>query len=194
MSEDIIQVSANPKDLLTKEEARAYRIYMAKKDPPLAPQIQAQLFNLYLNGASCEEIQRLNPNLSLGMIVRARVEGLWDDQRQRYLDSLFSAVRERVQQVQMESVMLTADMLAAANKMFGDKLKKYIQTDDPRELGELRIDSLKQYRDAVELLMKLTGQDKKVEVTGTTKTVVEFKNKLTPIEAAAILKAADKED
>jgi hypothetical protein len=91
----------------------------------------------------------------------------------------------------MESVMFSADLLASANKMFGDKLKKYIQTGDERELGTLKIDSLKQYRDAVELLLKLTGQDKKVEITGQVKQTVEFTGPMTPKDAAALLKSAN---
>jgi hypothetical protein len=178
-------------DLLSPEERKAYKLYVQKGDPPLSPTVQMQLFELFLNGSTCEEIIQLNPNFSLGMIVRARVEGLWDERRAKHIDHLFEHVRERVQQVQMESVMFTSDLLAGANKMFGDKLKKYLQTGDERELGGLRIDTLKQYRDAVDLLMKLTGQDKKVEVTGTTKTVVEFKGPLSPKTAAALLKAAD---
>lgn len=191
MTEEIV---LSPVERLTPEERKAYKLYVQKNDPPLAPSIQAQLFSLYLNGTTCEEIQKLNPNFSLGMIVRARVEGLWDDRRDAHLQTLFEGVRERVQQVQMESVVFTSDLLASANKMFGDKLKKYLQTGDERELGSLRIDSLKQYRDAVDLLMKLTGQDKKIEVSGQTKTVVEFTGPMSPKDAAALLKAAKVKD
>lgn len=180
-------------ELLTPEEKKALKLYRAKNDPPLAPQIQMQLFELYLNGSSCEEIQRLNPNVPLGMIVRARIDGDWDRRLSDYRDRLLTEVRTRVEQVQVESVMFTADMLAAANKMNGDKLKKFIQTGDSRELGDLNITSLKQYRDAVELLLKLTGQDRKVEVKGEQKTTIEVRaGKLTPKEAAALIKAADR--
>ncbi len=191
MSEEIV---LSPVERLSPEERKAYKLYVQKNDPPLSPSVQAQLFSLYLNGTSCEEIAKLNPNFSLGMIVRARVEGLWDERRDAHLESLFSGVRERVQQVQMESVVFTSDLLSSANKMFGDKLKKYLQTGDERELGALRIDSLKQYRDAVDLLMKLTGQDKKIEVTGQTKTVVEFTGPVSPKDAAALLKRANVKD
>ena len=188
MTEEIVLL---PVDRLSPEERKAFKLYVQKGDPPLAVGVQAQLYALYLNGSSCEDIVKLNPNFSLGMIVRAKIEGLWDDRRDTHLQTLFESVRERVQQVQMESVMFSADLLASANKMFGDKLKKYIQTGDERELGTLKIDSLKQYRDAVELLLKLTGQDKKVEVTGQVKNVVEFTGPMTPQAAAALLKSAN---
>jgi hypothetical protein len=188
MAEEIV---LSPVDKLTPEERKAYKLYIQKGDPPLAPGVQAQLYMLYLNGSSCEEIVKLNPNFTLGMVARAKVEGLWDDRRDTHLQNLFENVRERVQQVQMESVMFSADLLSSANKMFGDKLKRYIQTGDERELGTLRIDSLKQYRDAVELLLKLTGQDKKVEVSGQVKQTVEFTGPMSPKDAAALLKSAN---
>lgn len=192
MAEEIV---LSPVERLSPEERKAYKLYIQKGDPPLAPGVQAQLFNLYLNGSTCEDIVKLNPNFTLGMVARAKVEGLWDERREKHINHLFENVRERVQQVQMESVMFSADLLASANKMFGDKLKSYLQTGDDRELGTLRIDSLKQYRDAVELLLKLTGQNRKVEVTGQTKTVVELKGPMQPRDAAALLrKAVTKEE
>jgi hypothetical protein len=187
MTEEIV---LSPIEMLTPEERKAFKLYIQKGDPPLSPGVQAQLYTLYLNGSTCEEIVKLNPNFNLGMVARAKVEGLWDERREKHINHLFENVRERVQQVQMESVMFSADLLASANKMFGDKLKTYLQTGDERELGTLRIDSLKQYRDAVELLLKLTGQDRKVEVSGQTKTVVEFKGPIAPKDAAAILRKA----
>ena len=191
MSEEIVVAPADPKDLLSPEETKAYKAYLKKNEPPLSPRVQAELFSLYLNGSTTEEIAALNPNFNLGMIVRAKVDGLWDQRRDAHLDALFSGVRDRVQQVQMESVLFTSDLLASANKMFGDKIKKYIQTGDESYLGTLKIDSLKQYRDAVDLLLKLTGQDKKMEIKGETKTTVEFTGKLNPKEAAALLKLAE---
>jgi hypothetical protein len=191
MSSEIVVAEPQATDLLSPEEARAYRIYLKKNDPPLAPRIQAELFSLYLNGSSTEEIAALNPNFNLGMIVRAKVDGLWDLRRQEHLDHLLSTVKDRALQVQLESVVLTSDMLASANKMFGNKFKKFLQTGDDKELGTLKIDSLKQYRDAVDLFMKLTGQDKKMEIKSDTKTTVEFTGKLSPKEAAALLKLSE---
>jgi hypothetical protein len=191
MPNEIVLAHKEPTELLSPEESRAYRLYLKKNDPPLAPRIQAELFSLYLNGSSTEEIAALNPNFSLGMIVRAKVDGLWDMRREEHLDRLLSTVKDRAMQVQLESVVLTSDMLASANKMFGNKFKKFLQTGDDKELGTLKIDSLKQYRDAVDLFMKLTGQDKKMEIKSDTKTTVEFTGKLNPTQAAALLKLAD---
>lgn len=191
MSEEIVVKPVDAIELLNPEEKKAYRLYLAKGDPPLSPKVQAELFSLFLNGSTCEEIVKLNPNFNLGMVVRARVDGQWDLRADEYRDHLFAVVKDRVMQAQMESVLMTADLLTAANIVEREKIKKFIQTRDPRELGSLKIDSIKQYRDVVDLLLKLTGQDKKIEVKGEQKTTVEFKGKLNPKEAAALLKLAD---
>lgn len=185
------ELTKNAIESLTPTERAAYEQYLEKGAPPLSPAAMANLFELYLNGNSCEDIAKLNKNFTLGMIARAKVDGLWEERRQAHVRSLLEGVRERVQQVQLESVMFSADLLAAANKLYGDRLKRFLQTGDERELGDLSITSLKQYREAVELLMKLTGQEResKVTVKGEQRHTIEVKptKAMTPAEAAQIL-------
>jgi hypothetical protein len=145
---------------LTKSELTALEKYQGK--PGLAITTQAQFFELFLNGASCDEIHRLNPNFPFGAIVRARIEGLWDLRKDTIVAQALDSVRERVEQTQIAMIEFNADLVNAAHKQFGDRLKKYIQTGDEAVLGDLKIESLKQYRDVVEMWIKLTGQDSKV--------------------------------
>jgi len=84
---------------LTPTERSALGRY---EGPPLSPAVQAQLFELYLNGSDTDEISRLNRNFTLGMIVGAKVDGLWDERKQAHIGTLLDTVRERVQQVQLE--------------------------------------------------------------------------------------------
>ena len=46
------------------------------------------------------------------------------------------------------------------------KIAKFLQTGNEKDLGDLQITSLTGYKTAVELLQKLTGQDKQQKVTG----------------------------
>jgi hypothetical protein len=155
--------------LLTERELREYRIYMRLQQPPMAPSTQARFFALFLNGLNCEEIHRLNPNgFSLGAIVRARLENDWDLKRLEHQEQLMARVRERVQQVTLETVERIANELAASNKLVNDKVLKYLQTGDPAELAGTNIGSVRHLKEMVELLAKLTGQDaKKTQVGGT---------------------------
>jgi hypothetical protein len=134
---------------------------------PLGPDKNAKLYSLYLNGNNCEEIQKLNPNLTLGQVVHARVIGDWDLRKENYQESLLQKTEERHRQVAMETINFLSDLLAVTNIRYGQKLKKYMQFEQESDLDELAI-SLKQYKEMAELHQKLAGVDgqKRQIVTG----------------------------
>jgi hypothetical protein len=145
---------------LTEREKKHYLAYQRENPSSLAVSTQAQLFELYLHGKTCEEIHALNPRFPLGAIVSACIEGEWDRRKSDHLNSLFSTIRQRVEQVQLESISFIADTLSAAHKEQGEKVLRYLQTGDSSALDKSWVRSFKQYREALEILMKLTGQDK----------------------------------
>lgn len=152
---------------LSESESLAFKDFQESKTNPLGPDKNAKLYSLYLNGNNCEEIQKLNPNLTLGQIVHARVIGDWDIRKQNYLESLLQKTEERHRQVSMENLNFLSDLLAVTNMRYGNKLKKYIRDEQDVDLGELAI-SLKQYKELAELHQKLAGVDgqKRQIVTG----------------------------
>lgn len=120
------------------------------------------MFELYLNGSTCDEIVKINNNqFTLGQVLEVRVRDSWDDKREKHLSDLYGGIREKVKQTQMEAVAFTSDLLAAAHKQYGQKLKRYLQSGDEKDLGTLSLSGLQSYQKAVDILMKLTGQDKK---------------------------------
>ncbi len=162
----IVLSQADKEALLTERELREYKIYMRLNQPPMAQSTQGQFYNLFIQGNNCEEIVRLNPNgFSLGAITRARIDNDWDMKRNDYQAELMAKVRERVQQVTLETVDRIANELAASNKLTNDRVKKFLQTGDPAELQGTSVGSLRHLKEAVELLQKLTGQDVKKQQT-----------------------------
>lgn len=159
MSNEIVP-SEDPLALLSPREQREYQIYMRLRQPPMAVSTALQFFQLFLNGSSCEDIVRLNPNgFSLGAIVRARLENNWDQYLAEHKIELMAKIRDRVQQVTFETVdRLTLEM-AASNKLTTDAVKKYLQTGDVAELKNTGVGSIRHLKDAIEMLQKLTGQD-----------------------------------
>lgn len=155
------------KNSLSKRELHAYTVWCGTEKAPLAPSLNAKLFNLYLLGKTCEEIRRLNPTLQLGEIVAARIAGRWDERRDDHLDQLLSATTQRVQQTTLETADFVCDILAVANREHGDNLRRYLQSGEPTELGDFRITSLTTLKIAIETLQKLTGQDKQQKLTVT---------------------------
>lgn len=178
------------RQILTPKERAAY--YQAQKNLPLSPSKQCSLFELFLNGQSTEAIANQN-KMPLGEVVRARIDWDWDQRKDEHVAYLLGSVRDRVRQIQLESISFSADLLSAAHKLHGGKIRAYIQSGNEEDLGDLKITNLKAYKDAVELLMKLTGQDK--EVTSVTVNTPEITDKVatsngtwTQEQAAEVLK------
>jgi hypothetical protein len=127
----------------------------------IAPSVQANLFALYLNGRSLEEIRKLNhPSFSLGQIVAAAVDGDWYSEKRTYQANLQQNARERLQQIACESANFLADSLAAAHKQHGEALQKYMVSGNPADLGAFGIGGIRQYKEVLDLLLRATGQDK----------------------------------
>ena len=149
-------------DRLTTREVAAYEEYMLRGPPPISPLTQAQFLALFLRGKSCEEIQSINPGFPLGAIIKCRLEGDWDRRLDEYREQLFTGIRDKLTQVELESVNFLTDLLSVAHKQQGGKLKKYLQTGEEKELGDITINSIRAYAQTLELLVKVTGQDQKV--------------------------------
>lgn len=161
MSSEIAVLNQAEKEaLLSPRELREYQIYMRLKQPPMAQSTQLQFFNLFMNGQSCEDIVRLNPNgFSLGAIVRARLENNWDQHLAEHKQELMYRVRDRVQQVALETAERLANEMAASNKLINDRVLKYIQTGDVAELKDTSVGSIRHLQQTIEMLAKLTGAD-----------------------------------
>lgn len=191
----------SPQSVLNPREQSAYRYFCASAQPPLAPSLQARLFELYLNGCSCEEIRRLNPDVGLGPIVHARVYGDWDRRKDEHINGLLDGVRLRVQHVSVESIDFLANMLAASHKQQGDKLKQYLQTGNEKLLGELSVKSLRQYKEVLDMLMTITGVSTTKKVKGDIhhhhhgdSPIPVAARPVDPIQAGVILEALVEDD
>ena len=144
--------------LLSVPDLKLLNEYMLAGGKQLAPQTVGSFFELYLNGSDVAEIHRLNKAFPVEAIHWARIKYHWDSEKDRYINRLHMTVREKLLKTQAETVGLLSDMLAAANKKHGDKLKKYIQTGDEKDLaGALSIDSVNGLLKVVEGIQKITG-------------------------------------
>lgn len=147
---------------LTEEERQALVAWQERHLPMLGPTLSTKLFQLFLQNKSVADIAALNPGTLPGAILDARVRDSWDEKRREYLDHLYGTVLQRVMQTQTEAVQFTADLMAAAHRLYGPKLQKFIQSGEIKDLGEAEklIQSLDAYRKVAEMLLKLTLQDK----------------------------------
>ena len=157
---------------LAERERYAYLYFLQNRGKtgassfPLAYSSQESLYNLYLNGRTCVEIREANPQFGLGQIVFACVDGDWERRRQEHFEGLMAKVGDRVKQVTMEGASFAADVMSATHALYKQKINQFYQTGDMEILKDLGLGSVKTYKDAVELLQTLTGQDKVKTVKG----------------------------
>jgi hypothetical protein len=147
--------------LLESDDLKQLTEYREAGKMRLSPKTTAGFFELFLNGSSLKEIHQLNPAFPYPAILWARVEENWDDQKDAYIRDLQLGIREKLIKSQMETAGLLTDMLSAANKQHGSKLKKYLQTGNEADLGNaMTVTSIQSMLRVIEGLQKLTGQDK----------------------------------
>jgi hypothetical protein len=180
---------------LTPDELEVLSIYTEGGGYPLAPATAVKFFELFINGSSAAEIHRLNPAFPVGAILDSQVRYKWAAERDRCAVELQQRVRESVIKAQLETTELMADMLRAAKRQHGDKLKKFIQSGNEKDLdGVLNIESLHSLGKIVDSLLKITGQDRvsKVKTENTQNLNVNLTSSqsnedLSPEEAAKVL-------
>ena len=156
----------NNREKLTAKEKRELAKWEKSKDyAPLSLEISLGLYELFLNGHSFEEIVRVSNlqgrSFTVGMVADAALRYDWFTKREDHQQTLYNGIVAKTRGIQAESVSFIGDMLAAAHKLHGDKLKEFLVTGDPNLLAGrtgVLISSLKEYRDVIALLMTVTGQ------------------------------------
>jgi hypothetical protein len=183
--------------VLTPRERGALELYENSPDGSvsLAPKTSAEFLQLYLQGYTSEEIQKLNPGFKLGLIVKARIEHDWDRHKREYIDTLLTQTRESVQKTQLEAIRFASDGMAVHQRVLGGAFKRFLQTGDEEDLGVHKDQiSIRNYKEYVALLMQLTGQDSKKQVSGEITHKVEDPRTIdaAAVEGAALLMEMDK--
>lgn len=203
MSDDTAITVPTPEEralaLLSVEERVELERFRRSGKPGLSPQAALKLYQLWVEGVTCQEIVALKPEFSLGLILHTRIDQRWDLRREAYLADLYLNANDRLKQVGAEALNFLSIVLAAAHKDHGERLKKYLMTGDPKDLGVMHITSMKEYKATIETIAKLTGADRPPApavppgVRDPVQAAVEVKGrKLSPEEADALRAARAK--
>jgi hypothetical protein len=187
---------------LSELENKAFMEWRAVGGNPLPLAAALKLYELFLNFYSLDEIHRINgKKIPLGQIVDARVRFEWDKRRKEQLDSMYSTIEQKVVKVKNEAVVHLTDLLSAAHKIWGDKIRLFLQDGDPAALGDLNLVSFKNYKELVSLLKEMTDKKEPATVSKVlvdhTHSIKESPQKLSSGVAADLLKllnAPDKEN
>jgi hypothetical protein len=182
---------ANALSGLSEKEAGAYRYFVKAKQAPISEDRADEMFELYLQGADCDEIRKRVQGFGLGQIVAARVMYGWDSRRGEYRRDLETQVPVRAAQVHLEQVDFISDLLTASQVSTRKKIREYLATGNEKLLEGLPLPkTIKDYKELVQLFMTATGQDKKrIEVTGkvTIDNATGTANQVTAAEASRIM-------
>ena len=142
-------------DVLQPAEIQEYERHCRSGKADLSPDVNKRLYELYLNGLSIQNIMELNPGFNSGQIVKARVDGRWDERKSKYLGEILGDVPARMRQLAAESLGFMSLLLNVAHKEHGLSLRKYLQTGNPKDLGEFRITNFKQYQAVIDSVSTL---------------------------------------
>lgn len=143
------------------DEDKALASWKKTKEAPATLVLALKWYELYLNAYSCEDIWRVNgQKFQLGMIVDAKIRYGWDKRKEAQLANLFNNIETKVIRVKNESISLLSDLLAAAHKIWGDKVAKFLQDGDIQALGGFDPSSLKNYKEILAMLQALTTSAK----------------------------------
>jgi hypothetical protein len=155
------------------------------------------MYELYLNGYTCEQIFKANGGaFEYGAIIDAKDRLNWDIRRDRQLMALHSQVERKVYKVKQDALSHLSDLLAAAHKIWGDKVAQFLQEGNQELLQGFDPSSLKNYKEILTMLKLLTegtGDKKEVMVGGTVKHLHAVTSEMKGPEAKRVSSAAASE-
>lgn len=149
---DIDLFSAREKDVLVKTE----------KDGiiPIAATRAAQMFELFLEGYTCQAIAKINAPFREGDILYLRKRYEWDRNRDEFTYNLQVQMSTKLAKAKLESLEFITNQMAVVHKEFREKSLKYLQTGKEEDKPEHWISSPAAYKGLLEAMQKITGEDR----------------------------------
>lgn len=152
---------------LTEEEARLAEKYLRKhKTAGAIPDLEAiKLYELYMVGCSFQDIHAQHPQYPVPKIILTAALRGWAKDREKIMGSLRDRVQAKVVKSVIEQVDFLTTMLSVVNAEHLDVMRKYVLDPANNPRPQIRVDSIKEYKETVETLSKLvagaTGANKK---------------------------------
>lgn len=174
----------------TVKELEIIANYEATGIKPLAGTLVAQLYQLFLESYSCAQIAELNKSKGLteADVLYASKKYHWHSNRDRYAFNLQNQIQQKIAKAELEMVEHVTNMLSVTHKHEREQMLKYMQTGAEEDKPSNMPTTLKQYKDLIDLMQKITGKDK------ITKHEVKTENKTTFSIDEATRKSLSAED
>jgi hypothetical protein len=168
--DDVIDaiVPVAPARSLTDRERRALEAWRKRGDAPIPLDESIRMYELYLNGYSCEQIEKTlrstNPNIpsySLGQLVNARIDHDWDERRLRHLNELYEEVNERVRKTKADVTSFLSDVLTVTHVEEGEKLRRWLVSHKDADKSMFQVSGIGSYKEVLALFMNISGLSNK---------------------------------
>jgi len=182
---------------LTEEEIKLGEKYLRKwktagavKEPE-----SAKLYEMMMVGCSFYEIHQQYPQYNLPQVVLTAALRGWMHDREKIMGSLRDRVQAKVVKSVIEQVDFLTSMLSVSNAEHLNEMHKYMRDPENTPKPQLRIESIKEYKDIVETLQKLVAgaQGKPGKTSAMFDTLTSKKDdkikELAPINATDLIEA-----
>lgn len=144
---------------LTQEEIRLGEKYLRKnKTAGKIPENEAmKLYELYLIGHSFQELAQQFPQYPVDRIVMTAALNGWPKDRDNAQHTLKERVQAKVVKSVVEQVDFLTTILAVSNAEHLETMRKYILDPVNNPKPDLRIETIKEYKEVAETLYKLVA-------------------------------------
>lgn len=158
------RLRAEEKYGLTHEQVTLAEKYLrAHKTAGAMNQTEASpLYEMYLLGYSFEDIAQRYPQFPIGRIVLTAALSGWVKDRERLASSVYDRIKARVVRSTVEQVEFLTDMISVSTKESAEEISKYLANPKGTPPPELRIKSLKDYQQVVEMLARVAESVKTI--------------------------------
>jgi mannose/fructose-specific phosphotransferase system component IIA len=113
------------------------------------------IYELFLLGYSLEDLSRKFPQYSLGKITLTAALNGWVKDREKLANSIYDRIRARIVKSTVEQVEFLTDMVSVSTTENMEEMRKYLQDPSKAPPPQMRIKSLKEYQQVIEMLAKV---------------------------------------
>jgi hypothetical protein len=144
---------------LSQEEIKLAEKYLRKyKTAGALKELQAaKLFEMYLLGDSFTKISQNFPTYTLPQVILTAALRGWAKERESMMYTLKDRVKAKVVKSVLEQVDFLTAMLGVTNAEHLEAMVRYMQDPINNPKPELRISTVKEYKDVSETLYKLVA-------------------------------------
>lgn len=144
---------------LTQEEIKMGQKYLRKHKTAgkIDDQKALKLFEMYLIGHSFYEIHQQFPQYPVEQIIMTAALNKWAMDRDNMMHTLRDRVQAKVVKSVIEQVDFLTSLLSVSNAEHLKEMREYIADPDNNTKPQMRVQSIKEYKEVVETLYKIVA-------------------------------------